>query len=53
MEITAWVVVVGVLGGAGFLLKSLFTGRRDAGFDAGSVSQSWITEHRVTDERHN
>jgi hypothetical protein len=52
MEMSAWMLGVGIVGGAVYLLlHSLFRGARATEFDAGAVSQSWITEHR--DERHN
>jgi hypothetical protein len=51
MEMSAWMLVVGVVGGAVYLLQGVFRGARATEFDAGAVSQSWITEHRS--ERHN
>jgi hypothetical protein len=52
MEMSAWMLGVGIVGGAVYLLlQSIFKRARATEFDAGAVSQSWITEHR--DERHN
>ncbi len=42
------IAVVSIVGGAAaYLLRYLFRGRRDADFDGGSVSQSWLVEHRA------
>lgn len=47
MEITfgAWVLVIGVVGGAAFLVRRVFAGGRARDLEGGAVSQSWLTEH--------
>jgi hypothetical protein len=47
MEMTfgAWALVIAVVGGAAYLLRTMFKGRRAGDLDGGAVSQSWLTEH--------
>jgi hypothetical protein len=47
MTFSAWALAIGVVGAAAFVLRSLFNRGRAAEFDAGGVSQSWLTEHRT------
>ncbi len=49
MELTfaAWIVAAGVVGAAGYLMWSRFGPRPSAEFEAGAVSQSWLTDHRT------
>jgi hypothetical protein len=48
MEMTfgAWALVIGVVGGAAYLLRIVFSGGRADKLEAGAVSQSWLTEHK-------
>ena len=46
-----WVFLIVVVGGAALLLIPLARGRKDR-VDLGSVSDSWIVEHR-SDKSHN
>jgi hypothetical protein len=45
MTIGVWALAAGVVGAAAYLLRVL-TMERGAEFQAGAVSQSWLTEHR-------
>lgn len=49
MEMTfgAWALAVGVVGATAYLLRIVFSGGRVEDFDAGAVSQSWLTEHKA------
>ena len=49
MELTfgAWIVAAGVALSAAYVLLTMFRVRPSAEFDAGTVSQSWLTEHRT------
>jgi hypothetical protein len=50
MELTlaALTLGLGIAGAALYVLWTLFGPRRDAPFDAGAVSQSWLIEHQTT-----
>ena len=50
MELTlaALTLGLGVAGAAVYVLWTVFGPRRDAPFDAGAVSQSWLVEHQST-----
>jgi hypothetical protein len=47
MEMTfgAWALVIGVVGGAAYLLRVALKRERASNLDGGAVSQSWLTEH--------
>lgn len=47
MTLGAWALAVGVVGATGYLLRMLFSGGSAEEFDAGAVSQSWLTEHKA------
>ena len=52
MTIGAWALAAGVVAAAAYVLRAVFTAGRGAEFQAGAVSQSWLTEHRnATHER--
>jgi hypothetical protein len=45
MTFGAWVVVIGVVGAATYLLRILFKNGPAGRLEGGAVSQSWLTEH--------
>ena len=47
MEMTfgVWALVIGVVGGAAYLLRRVFSGGRSGEPESGTVSRSWLTEH--------
>lgn len=48
MEFTlaVWIVVAGVAGAAAYVCWNKFGPRQSAEFEAGTVSQSWLTDHQ-------
>jgi hypothetical protein len=45
MTFGAWALVIGVVGGAAYLLMMVLKGGRAGDVESGAVSQSWLTEH--------
>jgi hypothetical protein len=49
MTVAAWAIALGVFGVVCVGLRRLFT-RGPAEYDAGAVSQSWLTDHKADRE---
>jgi hypothetical protein len=49
MEITSgvWLLAAAVVGAGWLILRRSLRRRRNEEFDAGGVSQSWLTEHKA------
>jgi hypothetical protein len=47
MEMTfgVWALIIGVVCGAAYLLRTVLRGGRSGDPEGGAVSQSWLTEH--------